>query len=188
MPHRRRSVRVRVLRIARHSPHLTVAEIAAVVGCHRSTVGKHLNGCGGVVAMLPPAGRRSGLSRAGSVSCPTAVLGLLSRVSDIQIRETVAGNPNSPPEVLRRVTAGSGNSVRWAAARNGSSPPAALVRLAADDDWRVRQAAAGNPNSPHGVLRRLRHGSDPDVRDAAVRNLNTARRSQSLSSLSFGDL
>ena len=185
MAARRRSVRARVLRVARHSPYLTVAEIAAVVGCHRSTVGKHLNGCDGVVAVLPPAGPASGLRAAGSAACPPAVLGLLSRVSDIEIREMVAGNPSSPPEVLRRVAAGRGQSARWAAAGNPSSPRVALVRLAGDGDWRVRKAVAGNPNCPLGVLRRLRRGSDDDVRDAAVRNV--ARGPQHPSLLLFED-
>ena len=118
----RRSVRDRVLRAARDSSHLNVVQIAALVGCHRSTASKHLNRCHG------------------------AALALLTRGSDSDARRDVAGRPNCPPRLLVRLADDPDMRVRGAAAGNGNCPAAALDRLGVDSDADVRGAAAANPN------------------------------------------
>ena len=137
--HTRRSVRVRVLRVARHSPHLTAAQIAAIAGCHRSTARKHLRSSG---TALPLAGSSA--------------------------RQDCAAADGAAPQVLMLLSRGSDGRERWSAASNARCPPSALARLASDPAEYVRYAVASHPSGSRQALSRLALDLDEGVRAAAA--------------------
>ena len=193
--HRTTRIRVRVLRTARHSPYLTATQIANIVGCHPSTVHKHLHTRPNTDAVFARASQRA---RQAETAPNGTTLTPYARGSDHTARRAAARNAHCPPPQLARLAADPAWSARRAAAANAHCPPTALSRLAADPDpdvrraatvnqncspetltraatdenWRVRAAAAGNPNSPPTALSRLAADPDPDVRHIASRNPN----------------
>ena len=166
MTHRRRTtrLRVRVLRTARHGPHLTAKQIAATVGCHPSTVTKHLR----THNRVPPTSRSERRDTAASSCTTPATLMTLSRTDDTETRNQAASNPRCPPATLTRLANDPNRDVRWQASSNANCPPAALARFAADPDGHARRSAAGNPNCPPPTLARLAADTDPPGTQAEV--------------------
>ena len=192
------SVRAAVLRTVRHSPHLTYVQIAAVVGCHRSTVRKHLRGHRNSGLLLPRPAGRADVADAADVACRMLArlaadpawevrraaardlrtsAGTLTRLAGDpveRVRRSVAANPNSPPRMLARLAGDVGEHVRWQASNNPNSPPRMLARLAGDAYTDVRIAVAANQRTPPGVLARLTTRCDEYVRREAAHNANVA--------------
>ena len=145
---RRCSVRVRVWRAARHSPHLTVGQVAALVGCHPSTARKHLNNR----ATAPPAVTLRQRTVAQRLAVSRSLLVRLPRGGDPDARKTAAADIATQPAALARLAADHDGNVRYVAAGNAATPPAALARLAAGHDENVRYVAAGNAATPPAAL------------------------------------
>ena len=185
---------MRVLRVARHSPYLTAAQIAAVAGCHLSTVRKHLNGAPGPVLALASAARRRVLvpdgPRAASAlacssdswargglayrsGCPPPLLHRLAVDRDFVVRRRAAGNRNCPAGMLARL-AGDVRA-RGDVANNRNCPAGMLARLAGDPRFTVRRRVAGNSSCPAAMLARLAVDVDGAVRTNAAQNLRHRR-------------
>ena len=190
------SARVRVLRAARHSPHLTAVQIAAVAGCHLSTVRKHLNRAPGPVLaltsdtrrrVLAPDGPSTASALAGSCDsrtrsglahrsgCPQPLLCRLAADRDFGVRRRAAANRNCPPDMLARLAADADVRVRGDVANNANCPPWLLARLAGDPRFGVRRRVAGNANCPPWLLARLAGDVDGVVRTNATHNLGHRR-------------
>ena len=167
MAPRRRSVRTRVLRAARHSPHLTAVQIAAVVGCHRSTVRKHLHRAPAAALAFTSAAQRRVLAAEGSAASLS-----LGQGSDSGVRGAVARRLDCPPWLLHRLANDPDFVVRRWVAGNENCPQGLLARLGGGDDVWVRHNVAGNENCPRRLLTRLAGDDDRDVRMEVAVNEN----------------
>ena len=182
MPSRhRRDLARAVLRIARSAPQASVKQIAARVGCHPSTVRRHLNRRPGPGSLTDDsAGRGLPVRVIRQSSCPPPLLRRFGEYADQGVASAAIGNPSYPASrltckalhgpLLSRVHAVSNAACRpsilgWLAgnapelaswiAGNDNTPPKALVRLSADNNAETRHQVAKNPNCPPRALDRL---------------------------------
>ena len=172
-----RTLRVRVLRIARSGPHLTTLQIAHHAGCSTRNVTGHLAATG---TMCPGRGRRR---RSLTIRRDTARRsphpGLLARLAfdpDTGARVSAAMNPSCPTAVLARVV--HDDFANYGAARNRNATPRLLTRLASGWHPSVRAAVAGNTNCPPALLEHLRDDPDEGVARRAQGRLARRQRPQ----------
>ena len=175
-PVHRNPTRVAVLRVARARPGCSAETIAAVVGCHASTVRRHLSDIQFSPDTSPHVVEIAVTSAAtadpqqlmlADQSQAPRILRLLANATDTPVRAAVMSNP-SCPEVLRLRGAIDGSRwVRQCAVRR-IAHPAALARAATDPDPYVRAEAASNSHSPERLLYRLATDPDPQTRRAVI--------------------
>ena len=162
MGKRRRELSTTILRIARSQPEWSAETIAGRVGCHPSTVHKHLRERR--VRSQHCAAALNVEQRA------TAMLAGFSRDADDRTRATVADNPSASPRMLGRLAGDCSLSVRCAAASNPQTPVKMLARLAHASDRGIRIGVAENTSASLSMLARLRRDRDDNVRWNALTN------------------
>ena len=146
-----RSVRDRVLETARRNPDMTAAHIAAHVGCHPSTVHRHLP-------------NRSNSSGSGGVEAPSA--------PDIGLGGVGLNGPGSPLAEFADIQ-DAPRPVDADAAHDPSCPPDTLRALSREPyAWRVHARIAGHPNCPEEAMEMYQLDEDEDVRFALYANPN----------------
>lgn len=150
------------MRTARSTPTATAVQIAAAVGCHPSTVRKHL-------APTPAraAAAADDIRRRGALDATASQLWRMLADGDRDVRWWAAANPRCPPATAR-LSNDSDPGVRSTAVSNPNCPPALLRRAARHLHADVRAAAAGNPSLPPTLRSRLIADRDPAVQAAAV--------------------
>lgn len=149
-----------MLRTARAAPHATISQIAAAVGCHPDTAGRHLRrpltGWPGrpPPAVVTAATPRQLRSAALSADAWTDRRLLRDASADGKIGRHIeaAARPDCPPELLARFARSYDHQVRAAAAGNSRCPAAVLRTLAVDPSGTVRAAVAGNPTASPAML------------------------------------
>ena len=147
------SIRDRVLETARRNPDMTAAHIAAHVGCHPSTVHRH----------LPNRGNSSG-SGSGGVEPPPA--------PDIGLGDVGLNGPGSPLAEFADIE-DTPRPVGADAADDPSCPPDTLRALSREPySWQVHAKIAGHPNCPEDAMEMYQYDEDEDVRFALYTNPN----------------
>ena len=157
-----RGMRASVIRAVRVHPYGSTTRIAAAVGCHPSTVRKHVRAAG---LDVPAAGNpdRDG-THSGEQPRQSA---MLARDPDPHIRRLVAANPQLPPAAATRLARDPDPVVRQGRARRTSSQRL-IARFLHDPTREVRIQAASNPACPPQPQLRLLTDPDPAVRAAVV--------------------
>ena len=101
------------------------------------------------------------------------MLDLLSRDSDMGVRQGVSTNPNTPIEALIRLSGDIQSWVRAGAAHNRRTPAEILDQLSRESDSRIRQSVSWNPNTPIETLVRLSRDSEMRCRWGVSQHPNT---------------
>ena len=105
-----------------------------------------------------------------------ALLGVLARSSDREVRYVAAWHPNVPVSALRRLCGDESSLVRSAVAHAEAAPTRVLETLAEDPDVWVRRNVAANPSTPRQVLEALLGDRFAAVRAAAAANPHTPQQ------------
>ena len=154
----RRTVQARVRRVARSRPAASARQIAALVGCHPSTVRKYLadrhtlqQDRPVVLASQPdeaPAidGKQRPTDLFGATGAREPLPSIVLRESRLMALAAQA-NPNQ--EFLDTYTDNPDPLIRAAAAGNPGCPPHLLAQLARDTSQWVQAAAVAHPRCPH---------------------------------------
>ena len=178
---------VRVLRVARGMPGLTVEQIAAVVACHPTTVRRHLRTSGSlaVAARDRAAAAPTRCAQTFRVAAHTRVHAVASArplpalpalldllVTDVShsVRRSAATHPRCMPRTLARASVSSDELVRVRVAEHPNCPPRALAQLAEDGHYLARVAAARHRSTPVVAISRLAASPDVVVREIAAAN------------------
>ena len=201
-PLTRSALRATIVRTARCRPSLTAEQIAALVGCHTSTVRKHLAASRGKVRLSPgrltsrhaksPRRQAEVLSKRSLGVSPTLMCSSAgsSPPTPAAGRRCCAASQQTPTResprrqrdtrdarrrASRRQPATATVSARptKAAAAHPRLPAVALGRLAASRSAVVRAAAASNPRCPVVLLRHLASDGISSVRGPVARNAAT---------------
>ena len=156
------------MRTARAHPVWSAEAIAAAVGCHASTVRKHLVACHGdwhQIAVTADASHdRARLSREPQTSAH--LLARLARDPDAGIREAVPEHDAAAPATLARLTRDPNSLASDTAASHPACPQAILHRLAANPE--MAHAVSRNPHCPSRLLDRLASHPNGYVRATAI--------------------
>ena len=143
------------MRAARCAPAATAAQIAVVLGCHPSTVRKHLS------SRLALAGRSVAVAQSATRPALTELM-----------RVRVAAGDGPASRTIERALARSTADRTLAAQSPGAGVGWLTERLAGDRDWGVRTAAAGSAAASTWLLRRC--AAHPDSHLAYAAGSNTA--------------
>jgi len=129
------------------------------------------------------------------------ILKELAESKDLQIKNSVAGNPNTPSDVLKELAKDERLALRRIVAGNPNTPSDVLKELAKEKDsqWpseifydfadpkvesildsltngqQVRQTVAGNPNTPKETLIELSKEKDQGMKIELAGNPNTPK-------------
>ena len=165
-----RDLAAEIVRVARAQPSWSSEMIAARVGCHASTVRKHMPGR---VRGRRPTAAHTPEQRALAAFRPDTephLLADLARGPNPTLRDLTAENTSIPLPALLRLQRDRDDRVRWSALSNPTCPPRLLARLAHHRDRDVRLAVADNTATPASALERLVADSDASVRWSALTN------------------
>lgn len=112
-------------------------------------------------------------SAAGNPSTPADALKKLSEDYSWLVRCSVAGNPNTPPEVLEKLSVDEFTAVRKYVAGNPNTSVKVLKKLADSEDTAVLRYLAENPSTPIDILKVLADNDDSDIRYRVAGNPST---------------
>jgi hypothetical protein len=107
---------------------------------------------------------------AGNPFTPVAALAILAKDNDTAVRERVAKHPSAPVAVLKPLSKDTEYSVRSRVAERPVLPIELLEVLAEDDSSVVRSEVACNLSTPTSLLERLSNDSNSSVRCAVASN------------------
>ena len=158
------------------SETLSVLEQHVCVGSLRKyAVAIDTSTCGALLSVLAKdddSEVRRAVARNGNTSAE--LLALLAKDDDRWVRGAVAGNGNASAELLALLAKNDGSQVRVAVAGNANTSAEVLALLAKDDGREVRGAVAHNGNTSTEVLAMLAKDNDSGVRGAVAQNANTS--------------
>ena len=156
MPSSTPTTRDRVLGAARRNPDMTAAQIAGLVGCHPSTVHRHL-----------PKHAGGGTRPQGLEPPPAPDIAPLGA-------HTHANHPGSPLAEFADIRQDTPRPVGAAAADDPSCPSETLRALSQEPySWQAHAKIAGHPNCPDDAMEMYQYDEDEDVRFALYANPNS---------------
>ena len=156
MPPSTPTARDRVLEAARRNPDMTAAQIAGIVGCHPSTVHRHL-----------PKHAGGGARTQGLEPPPAPDIAPLGA-------HTHDNGPGAPLAEFADIGQDTPRPVGAAAAADPSCPPETLRALSQEPyTWQVHAKIAGHPNCPDDAMEMYQYDEDADVRFALYANPNS---------------